>query len=165
MVPLGEIMIEPTYSVSNRSEFQEDAVCAISYVSILPAVALLFLTSFRRRPNIRFHACQSILFNAGIMGVVCCFGLGSSFATVVGAPGAASVSQILIWAARILCMVCWAVPAIRLAQGRSFTVPMLSAAASREAESSFFGPSMSEVVSEGFSDTMTRRAKLVTLTR
>jgi uncharacterized membrane protein len=50
-------------SESTRSEFSENTIAALSYLTFAPAILFLILPRYNKSSYVRFHAWQSILLN------------------------------------------------------------------------------------------------------
>lgn len=122
----------------DRSELVEDVLCAVSYLTILPAAVMLLVPATARNPRVRFHACQSILMNWFLGAAVFALGLSANFERIMGAANGVQTASMLLWTARILCMSVWAIASIRIATGRSFRIAGLSVLAERQANGRLF---------------------------
>jgi uncharacterized membrane protein len=121
-------------SAPHRSAAREDALCAVSYLTPLPAAAMLLLPSTARNPRIRFHACQSILLNTLLMSAVFFLHLRADLDRLLDAGSGAQFE----WTARLLCMAIWAFACLRLAIGKEFRVPVVAGLAAKQADGAFF---------------------------
>jgi len=123
----------PQNSVRVRSQRTEDLLCAIAYITMLPAIAMILLPSTARDPRIRFHACQSALFNWALMSVAFCMHLVAVFQQF----GDISSGRAMEWSSRLLCMTVWGFIALRLASGREVRIPGFADVAERQASRGF----------------------------
>ena len=112
----------------------ENVLCALSYITVLPAAIMLLLPPTARSSRVRFHACQSLLLNGFLLCSAFLLNLAAGFEELIQAGGGAGFQ----WAARIFCVTVWAIACICLTGGREFHVPGLAALAAREADAPFF---------------------------
>ncbi|HWT66507.1 MAG TPA: hypothetical protein VN151_10380 [Terracidiphilus sp.] len=57
-------MTNPTPSMANQPSLTDNVAGTLAYLTIIPAIALLFLEPYRRNRLVRFHAWQCILLTA-----------------------------------------------------------------------------------------------------
>jgi uncharacterized membrane protein len=123
-------MQDQPVSSSHRSEVAQDILCAVSYLTMLPAVAMLLVPGTARNRRIRFHACQSVLINWLLLsaGFFLHMRAGIDQLTDVGSGSRFE------WTARILCMAVWSMVSLSLARGHEVRIPLLAGLAERQAE-------------------------------
>jgi uncharacterized membrane protein len=126
-------------SIPNSAERFDRFVSAFAYFTILPAIVLLFIPHSGKRSAVRFHACQSIFLNAILMIAFVSLDMVASFQQFLQPDGAAaaSLAQLLLPASIAGMLACVAY-ATRVAMGKAFRIPLLSALAEREANGAFF---------------------------
>ena len=110
---------------SHRAKIAEDILCAASYISLLPAIAMLILPRTRCNRRIRFHACQSVLLNWLLMSVGFLLYLRAGMDRLLDVGSGARFE----WTARILCMFVWSFASLSLARGGEFRIPFLASLA------------------------------------
>src|SRR4051812_40207487 len=119
---------------SHRAKVAEDVLCGASYITMLPAIAMLLVPGTARNRRIRFHACQSVLVNWLLLTAGFLFHLRAGVDQLLEAGSGARFE----WAARILCMVVWSVASLSLARGAEFRVPFVASLAARQADGWLF---------------------------
>ena len=119
---------------SHRAKIAEDILCAASYISLLPAIAMLILPRTRCNRRIRFHACQSVLLNWLLMSVGFLLYLRAGMDRLLDVGSGARFE----WTARILCMFVWSFASLSLARGGEFRIPFLASLAERQANAWLF---------------------------
>jgi uncharacterized membrane protein len=115
----------------NPSGLSDNAVAAISYITIIPAIAFLVLEPYKRSAFVRFHAWQSIfLFLAAFLVsfvLDICLGMMMFFTPFL----VLAISR-LIWLAWVLL---WIVCVINAVNGKRFKLPIIGALAEKQAGS------------------------------
>jgi uncharacterized membrane protein len=127
-----------TPSAPTPSERSDRLLSALAYFSIVPAFLLLILPRSRRRSTVRFHACQSILLNAGLTAALFFVGLAASFTLLFEPASAPALSIAVAWPCRFACLLVWILCAVRVARGQSIQLPFLAAVAQRQASGPLF---------------------------
>jgi uncharacterized membrane protein len=119
---------------SHRAKVVEDVLCGASYITMLPAIAMLLAPRTARNRRLRFHACQSVLLNWVLMTVGFLLHLRAGVDQLLDAGSGARFE----WAARILCMAAWSVASLWLARGGEFRIPFIAFLAERQADGWLF---------------------------
>jgi uncharacterized membrane protein len=119
---------------SHRAKVAEDILCSVSYITLLPAFAMLILPRTRRNCRIRFHACQSVLLNCLLMSMGFLLHLRAQMDQLLDVGSGARFE----WTARIVCMVVWTIASLSLASGREFRIPFVGFLAEKQANAWLF---------------------------
>jgi uncharacterized membrane protein len=119
---------------SHRAKVAEDILCGASYITLLPAFAMLVLPRTRRNRRIRFHACQSVLLNCLLMSMGFLLHLCAQMDQLLDVGSGARFE----WMARIACMVVWTIASLSLASGREFRMPFVAFLAEKQANAWLF---------------------------
>jgi uncharacterized membrane protein len=126
----------PDYPVpaSHRAKVADDILCAASYVTMLPAIAMLVLPHTASSRRVRFHACQSILLNWMLLVVGFFLHLRAGIDQLLDAGSGARFE----WTARLICMAVWAVASLSLARGSEFRIPFIASLAEKQSDGWLF---------------------------
>jgi len=115
-----------------KSGLSDNAIGALAYFTLIPAIIFLAIRRYNRRPYVRFHAWQSIVFNVFviILGWVLEFVL--PYGTFLGPR----VFLGLIWLVCLIGLVIflvWLWCVISALKGQRFKLPLIGAWADEEA--------------------------------
>jgi len=99
-------------------------LAALAYLTLVPAVVLLFLPSYRHSTFVRFHAWQSVL----LWGAFCLLSIVSLFLSNVTAAMAFLLFGIL---ASLAMFFLWVVLSLKAWQGELFELPLFGRLAAR----------------------------------
>ncbi len=102
----------------------ERLAAAVAYLTLLPALVLLFLPAFRNSRYVRFHAWQSIL----LWGT---FAIASLVAIYISDMAGAVVFLLLGVIAFLGMVFLWAVLSVKAWQGEQFELPVFGELAAR----------------------------------
>ncbi len=92
-----------------KSGFSDNSIGAIAYLSPLPAFFFLTIRRYNKRPYVRFHSWQSLVFSAFVFLFYCVLNLVMPLArslgprVLLGIWGIVSLAVSLIW---LWCVVC-----------------------------------------------------------
>jgi len=128
------LMQDQSASISHRSRVAEDILCGASYVTMLPAIAMLVLPRTSRNRRIRFHACQSVLVNWLLLSAGFFLHLRAGLDQLLDLGSGARFE----WSARMLCMAVWAIASLWLSRGNELRIPLLASLAERQANGWLF---------------------------
>ena len=131
-----EFMAEQTLSFVNRSGVSDRIASAVAYITIFPAIVLLILPRSSKRPNVRFHARQSIFLNATLSLVSYGATLFLGFAALVGSSPSTNLYFSLTWMIRVACLLTLVACAGQVARGKQLRLWFLGSLAERQAEAS-----------------------------
>jgi uncharacterized membrane protein len=117
-VPAQRAPLAPTLPLPDR------LAAALCYLTFVPAVVFIFLKQYRDRSFVRFHAFQSLLFWAAVIGLLLLGLLGSM------------LGHLFMWfllgvLAMLALFLTWVVLLIKAVQGENFRLPVLGEYAER----------------------------------
>lgn len=105
-------------------DLRDQALAAVSYVALLPAVLFLVLPSLKANRFVRFHSWQAVLFTLG--AVVASAVSRALFAIFAIVPGIGFLVAVLVAGLIALALVfLWVVLVIKALQGRAYELPWL----------------------------------------
>src|SRR5450631_3502743 len=119
---------------AKRSGLSDNAISAISYIAIVPAIVFLVLPPYSKRPMVRLHAWQSIFFNLAAFSFACVFELAVAFTALVSSSFSPSLSWIitLAWTVKLGWIMSWVLCAVKALNGRGLRIPLIGALAERQ---------------------------------
>lgn len=119
---------------TKRSALSDNAISAISYIAIVPAIVFLVLPPYSKRPLVRLHAWQSIFFNFAAFSIACVIELGVAFTALVASSFNPSQSWIaaLAWTVKVGWIMSWVLCAVKALNGRGLRIPLIGALAERQ---------------------------------
>jgi len=122
-------MSDPTPPLANQAGLSDNAVAAISYITIIPAIAFLILEPYKRSAFVRFHAWQSIFLclAAFLVSFVIDIAVGMM---MFFSPFVALAVVRLIW---LLWVLIWIICVVNAINGKRFKLPIIGALAERQA--------------------------------
>jgi uncharacterized membrane protein len=120
----GAIMFD-----ANSPGLSDNAAGAVAYFTFVPAVVLLLLPSYNTNSYVRFHAWQSILLSATVIGVSLLLSLAVVLFVVFGAFFLIAIAR-LIW---FLWLALWLVCVLKALNGQRFKVPIIGNMAEKQA--------------------------------
>ena len=105
-----------------QSQMAENVASLLCYV--LGWVTGLIFYLIDKRPNVRFHATQSIVVFGGLH--ILSFALGTFFglSMLAGGFGGFSIGIMIYWLVSLLCFVLWILLMVKAYQGERFRVPI-----------------------------------------
>ena len=119
---------------AQRSGLSDNAISAISYIAIVPAIVFLVLPPYSKRPMVRLHAWQSIFFNLAAFSFACVIELAVAFSALVSSSFHPTQSWIiaLAWTVKVGWIMSWVLCAIKALNGRGLRLPLIGALAERQ---------------------------------
>jgi len=105
-----------------HSQMAENVASLLCYV--LGCITGLIFFLIDKRPNVRFHAAQSIVVFGGLTILHYVVGALFGFSTFAGGFGAFGLGVLLYWLIGLLGLVLWVVLMVKAFQGERFRVPI-----------------------------------------
>jgi uncharacterized membrane protein len=68
----------------NQSGLSDNSLGAIAYITLVPALFFLAIAPYNKRPYVRFHAWQSLMFNIFVLVIWWALGCGAGFVAFHG---------------------------------------------------------------------------------
>jgi len=112
-----------------QTGLSDNAIAAIAYFT--PAMAIFFLAirRYNKRPYVRFHAWQSLLFNVLAIGFGCILDSILPFFRFLGPR----VLAALVWLAMLVAFLSWLWCVVNAANGKRFRFPIIGDWADQQA--------------------------------
>jgi uncharacterized membrane protein len=123
----GGIMSDP-----KKSGLSDNAIAALAYFTLIPAIIFLAIRRYNRRPYVRFHAWQSIVFNVFVIifGWVLEFVL--PYTTFLGPRVFLGLIWLVCLAGLVIFLV-WLWCVVSALKGKRFKLPLIGDWADEEA--------------------------------
>jgi uncharacterized membrane protein len=117
-------------AASLPSQFKDNLVAALAYITFIPAVVLVLIEPFKRNRFIRFHAFQSIFLTVATMVIAIALRILYSILTLVPVVG-----YLMAWLAVAVAVlgwgILWLVLLVKALQGQSFRLPVIGSLAEK----------------------------------
>jgi uncharacterized membrane protein len=117
-------------AASVPSQFKDNLLAALAYITFIPAVVFVVLEPFKRDRFIRFHAFQSIFLTVATMVIAIALRILYSILTLVPVVG-----YLMAWLAVAVAVlgwgILWLVLLVKALQGRSFRLPVIGSLAEK----------------------------------
>ena len=114
LAPKGENMSSP-----KQSYFSENALGAIAYLAVIPAILLLLIPRYKKNPYVRFHAWQAIEIAVGAVLITYALTL-----TIVRGPFVYLGLTYMAWGG--ISLTCWLCGVMAL-RGTTIKLPLIGA--------------------------------------
>ena len=121
-------MTNPTPSMANQPSLTDNVAGTLAYLTIIPAIALLFIEPYRRNRTVRFHAWQCILLTAAWGVVELLLGVVAYFAPLLDFMLGAVDSLITLGT-----LILWIVLLMKAMNGERYKLPILGDLAEKQA--------------------------------
>ena len=115
----------PSAALANsapQSQMAENVASLLCYV--LGWVTGLIFYLIDKRPNVRFHAAQSIVVFGGLHILSFALGIFFGFSMLAGGFGGFSLGIMIYWLVSLLSFVLWILLMVKAYQGERFRVPL-----------------------------------------
>lgn len=126
--PRGGAMSEQSVSRVSRQRASDRAAAGLAYFTAIPAVILLLIEPYRRRPYIRFHAWQAIYFT-----VACLLIAVALFVVTESVPFLSFLEFDHFPLVSLLLVIVWVVVLLKAVNGESLRLPVIGALAEKRA--------------------------------
>jgi uncharacterized membrane protein len=117
-------------AASVPSQFQDNLVAALAYITFIPAVVFVLIEPFKRNRFIRFHSFQSIFLTVATMVIAIALRILYSILTLVPVVG-----YLMAWLAVAVAVlgwgILWLVLLVKALQGQSFRLPVIGSLAEK----------------------------------
>jgi uncharacterized membrane protein len=117
-------------AASVPSQFKDNLLAALAYITFIPAVVFVVLEPFKRDRFIRFHAFQSIFLTVATMVIAIALRILYSILTLVPVVG-----YLMAWLAVAVAVlgwgILWLVLLVKALQGQSFRLPVIGSLAEK----------------------------------
>ena len=116
--------VQPEAEHLFAGDTQQSLLGAVAYLTVIPAIVLLLVPAFKKKPFVRFHAWQSLLFTiaTALIGLA----MRVVFAILVVVPFIGFLFAWLSAGIVFLAMVAlWAVLVVKAGQGEAYELPWL----------------------------------------
>ena len=118
--------------VPAQSGLSDNAAGAIAYLTFIPAIIFLVIEPYSKKPFVRFHAMQSLLFNvlAAVIAIALWILLFVVFLIVSQVSGALatvlSLVSVLVWLVLgVAILAGWVLCLVKAFQGQYFKLPVI----------------------------------------
>jgi uncharacterized membrane protein len=116
--------------VSVPSQFKDNLLAALAYITFIPAVILVLIEPFKRNRFIRFHSFQSIFLT--VATIVIAFALRILYSVFTLIP---VVGYLMAWLALAIAVlgwgILWLVLLVKALQGQTFRLPLIGSLAEK----------------------------------
>jgi len=116
--------------VSVPSQFKDNLVAGLAYITFIPAVVFVLIEPFKRNRFIRFHSFQSIFLTVATMVIAIALRILYSILTLVPVVG-----YLMAWLAVAVAVlgwgILWLVLLVKALQGQSFRLPVIGSLAEK----------------------------------
>ena len=116
-------------SESNQAGLNDNAACALSYITMVPAIMFLVLPPYNASPIVRFHAWQSVFMNIAAIVLV----VASIFFTVFSLFFGSFFFVMLVRLIWLGWFVLWLVCVLKAVNGLRFKIPIIGDLAEKQA--------------------------------
>jgi uncharacterized membrane protein len=117
-------------SVSVPSQFKDNLLAALAYITFIPATIFVLIEPFKRNRFIRFHSFQSIFLTAAT--IVIAFALRILYSVFTLIP---VVGYLIAWLALAVAVlgwgILWLVLLVKAFQGQTFRLPFIGSLAEK----------------------------------
>jgi uncharacterized membrane protein len=117
-------------AASVPSQFKDNLVAALAYITFIPAVVLVLMEPFKRNRFIRFHSFQSIFLTVATIVIAIALRILYSILTLVPVVG-----YLMAWLAVAVAVlgwgILWLVLLVKALQGQSFRLPVIGSLAEK----------------------------------
>jgi uncharacterized membrane protein len=117
-------------AASVPSQFQDNLVAALAYITFIPAVVFVLIEPFKRDRFIRFHSFQSIFLTVATIVIAIALRILYSILTLVPVVG-----YLMAWLAVAVAVlgwgILWLVLLVKALQGQSFRLPVIGSLAEK----------------------------------
>jgi uncharacterized membrane protein len=117
-------------AASVPSQFKDNLVAALAYITFIPAVVFVLIEPFKRNRFIRFHSFQSIFLTVATMVIAIALRILYSILTLVPVVG-----YLMAWLAVAVAVlgwgILWLVLLVKALQGQSFRLPVIGSLAEK----------------------------------
>jgi uncharacterized membrane protein len=117
-------------AASVSSQFKDNLVAALAYITFIPAVVFVLIEPFKRNRFIRFHSFQSIFLTVATMVIAIALRILYSILTLVPVVG-----YLMAWLAVAVAVLAWGilwlVLLVKALQGQSFRLPVIGSLAEK----------------------------------
>jgi uncharacterized membrane protein len=117
-------------AASVPSQFQDNLVAALAYITFIPAVVFVLIEPFKRDRLIRFHSFQSIFLTVATIVIAIALRILYSILTLVPVVG-----YLMAWLAVAVAVlgwgILWLVLLVKALQGQSFRLPVIGSLAEK----------------------------------
>jgi uncharacterized membrane protein len=117
-------------AASVPSQFKDNVVAALAYITFIPAVVLVLMEPFKRNRFIRFHSFQSIFLTVATIVIAIALRILYSILTLVPVVG-----YLMAWLAVAVAVlgwgILWLVLLVKALQGQSFRLPVIGSLAEK----------------------------------
>jgi uncharacterized membrane protein len=117
-------------AASVPSQFKDNLVAALAYITFIPAVVLVLIEPFKRNRFIRFHSFQSIFLTVATIVIAIALRILYSILTLVPVVG-----YLMAWLAVAVAVlgwgILWLVLLVKALQGQSFRLPVIGSLAEK----------------------------------
>jgi uncharacterized membrane protein len=112
------------------SQFKDNLLAALAYVTFIPAVIFVLIEPFKRNRFIRFHSFQSIFLTVATIVIAIALRILYSLLTLIPVVG-----YLLAWLALAVAVlgwgILWLVLLVKALQGQSFRLPLIGSLAEK----------------------------------
>jgi uncharacterized membrane protein len=112
------------------SQFKDNLVAALAYITFIPAVVFVLIEPFKRNRFIRFHSFQSIFLTVATIVIAIALRILYSILTLVPVVG-----YLMAWLAVAVAVLAWGilwlVLLVKALQGQSFRLPVIGSLAEK----------------------------------
>jgi uncharacterized membrane protein len=117
-------------AASVPSQFKDNLVAALAYITFIPAVVFVLIEPFKRNRFIRFHSFQSIFLTVATIVIAIALRILYSILTLVPVVG-----YLMAWLAVAVAVLAWGilwlVLLVKALQGQSFRLPVIGSLAEK----------------------------------
>ena len=117
-------------AASVPSQFKDNLVAGLAYITFIPAVVFVLIEPFKRNRFIRFHSFQSIFLTVATMVIAIALRILYSILTLVPVVG-----YLMAWLAVAVAVlgwgILWLVLLVKALQGQSFRLPVIGSLAEK----------------------------------